>query len=623
MFWQATKVDTTPHLATKKKKRSFHFWELSMMKKNLLILAVAAAALVSCSSDEVVSQNTTLTGNDIQQKEIAFRPLAQPSTRAAGAAATNAVSGTDFPQNYTMQVAAYNYTDASHKGDYFGTATGVNFVYQYAGGSSAPGTNANYWGGNPAQYWPLSPTTLNFLAVSKVGPAGTDVVTPTFGVGGTSTWAKQVSVALADNKPDATNHNQHDLMYANGQAKVTQSGNVLSFGTNGTVGMTFNHALAWVYFRVKGASAAETTGNYAITINSITLNNAYYAGTFLAKLTTVETSSALSWDSDAANLKWSSPGSQSSNASPHYTYLGESSSKVLTTSFQSVGDGLLVVPTGSMTTPQVSFESFTINYTMSGNTYDYTYTPTDAQKTLLLNKKYVYDITFKLHEIFINPSVQDWTIVNKEILPSTTLAELKTQINSGKDCSGYIGYYVDASGNVLETDVSAIGVIAGFTNSSTDADDAYPGSRIYVIAKSDGIGADKSWASSGTTYATSGTTGVTYGSRTGYSQTSGLYTLSNTDFPAAKYAWEYQGKNGAAVITGSSGWFLPSEIQMVDFAQKFSKLSNVLSLSTYYWTSNQADATTSRYVYIRPDGLYGNSNANKTSTRKACPCFVY
>ena len=429
------------------------------MKKHLFLFAAAAVALASCSSDDTIAESSSAFGN--QQKEIAFSVFNQNATRAAGAAATNAVSGTDFPQNYTMQVAAYNYTDASHKGDYFGTTAGVNFSYQ-------PRTSNGWWAGTTAaQYWPLSPTTLNFLAVTEVGPVGTDVVTSTFGEGG-STWAKQVSVALADNKPDATNYNQHDLMYANGQAAVTQNGNALSFGTNDAVAMTFNHALAWVYFRVKGATAAETTGDYAITINSITLNNAYYSGTFLAKLTTVETSSALSWDSDGSNLKWSSPASQSSNASPHYTQLGTSGTKVLAADFQNVGDGLLVVPTGSMTSTQVSFESFTINYTVRGNTYDYTYTPTDEQKTLLLGKKYVFDITFKLHEIFVDASVQNWesATTNYVDVPSTAFVNTSDGAFNMSIGSGAGVYTFQVSG-LGATDASSVAV-ANVTDGTWD-----------------------------------------------------------------------------------------------------------------------------------------------------------
>jgi hypothetical protein len=75
----------------------------------------------------------------------------------------------------------------------------------------------------------------------------------------------------------------------------------------------------------------------------------------------------------------------------------------LTTSFVTVGNGLMVVPDDAATG---DFTSFTINYTFDGKTYEYTYTPASTQVEQA--KHYIYEITFRLHEIFINPSVEDW-----------------------------------------------------------------------------------------------------------------------------------------------------------------------------------------------------------------------
>ena len=53
------------------------------------------------------------------------------------------------------------------------------------------------------------------------------------------------------------------------------------------------------------------------------------------------------------------------------------------------------------------FTSFTIAYSFDGKDYTYTYTP--ASKSVDQKKHYIYEITFQLHEIFINPSVEDWS----------------------------------------------------------------------------------------------------------------------------------------------------------------------------------------------------------------------
>ena len=361
--------------------------------KKLFLFSVAALAFAACSNDEVVSENTTTN----QQKEISFAPLAKPGTRAAGAAEYNAVEVATYPQNYDMKVVAYSVPATGSAGNYFGAATadgGILFGYNYAGGA-ASGTNT-YWGGKTAaQYWPLSPATLNFLAVSHGGSPTADVVTETFN----SNYASGVTVALGDNKPQtaATGKGQHDLMYAFGRAQVTQSSNALSFPDK--VDMQFEHALAWVYFRVKANSPVEE----AITVNSIKLNGASYAGTFSAAVTNYDKAVGggdLAW----GTCQWSSPSASSDNVSPNWT------PAALTTDFVNVGDGLLIVPQGSMATPADAFTTFTVNYTLNGNTYDYTYTPDAGTKKLEKGKKYVYDITFKLHEIFVNASVTDWDV---------------------------------------------------------------------------------------------------------------------------------------------------------------------------------------------------------------------
>ena len=60
-----------------------------------------------------------------------------------------------------------------------------------------------------------------------------------------------------------------------------------------------------------------------------------------------------------------------------------------------------------MVVPNQGMASFTINYTLDGKTYNYTYTP--ASPTLAQATKYTYNITLTVHEIKIAPTVTDWT----------------------------------------------------------------------------------------------------------------------------------------------------------------------------------------------------------------------
>lgn len=322
--------------------------------KKLFLFSVVALALGACSNDDVVTENTKAN----QPKEISFAPIAQPSTRAA-------VDGTTFP-DIAMKVTAY---DAQKAGVFFD--------------ATSFGKSSSTWKGG--KYWPFAPATINFLAIAN---ANADNET---GVTWGSNKADQVEIVMSDNSTA-----QRDLMYACGTGSVTQSTNTLTFPIN--VPMEFKHAQAWVKFTVKANSSTEAS---AITVNSITLNNVSCAGTY--------TVTHANWDKTKAQREAADPagaldGSVSGVWSSYDASAGNKAVikaggySALSTSVQDFGD-LMVVPNQGMA-------SFTINYTIDGNTYNYTYTP--ASTTLAQKTKYVYNITFNLHEIEIAPEVVDW-----------------------------------------------------------------------------------------------------------------------------------------------------------------------------------------------------------------------
>lgn len=313
------------------------------MKKVFLVFSVAALALMACTSESV-----EYVGSGPEAKEIAFSPLAQRITRAA-------VDGTTFPTSSAMQVAAY---DVTHTREFFGATP---FSYR----------SSNIWAGG--KYWPLSAAYINFLAYTNFnGTFGSETDGATWG----SPNASGVTLVMTDNKTA-----QKDLMYAIGNGAVTQSGNDLNFPAN--VPMEFKHAQAWISFKAKGDAS--------ITINSITLNGAKYAGTYTITHTNYNKSSLQS-----VSGAWSSLGSVQNVAVPN-------SSLTLSGSSTSVGDGLMIVPDDAATG---DFTSFTINYTHDSKTYDYTFTP--ANTNVEQGKHYIYDITFTLHEILIAATVTDW-----------------------------------------------------------------------------------------------------------------------------------------------------------------------------------------------------------------------
>ncbi len=333
--------------------------------KKLFLFSVAALALGACSNDEVISENTTAQ----QPKEIAFTPYAQPNTRTADTK-QYAIDGTTFPTDLNMYVAAYQVEPTAT--NYF---AGTQFIYGNVGGS-ASGSSAK-WGGATAKYWPLSPCYINFLAYANVtGSAAFNTTTP----------ARAAKITQTDNSSTQT-----DLMYAIGNGEVTQSGNALTFPSQ--VNMQFKHAQAWMDFYVKANSSVET----GITVNSITLKGAKYAGTYTITHTNYDAKA-----SQSVAGAWSSLGSAKDVAVPGWT------AAALTQSPVHVGKGLLVVPDDVASTND--WTSFVINYTWDGKTYNYEYTAPDAPGANAEQAKhYVFNITFKLHEIFVAATVLDWT----------------------------------------------------------------------------------------------------------------------------------------------------------------------------------------------------------------------
>lgn len=321
------------------------------MKKYFYLFATAAVALASCSSDEQIAENSSF-GNQ-QQKEISLFAVNQKATRAA------ILDGT-FPTTSAIQVAAY---DAQNNVNFFNAAEFTHNTHNTSG----------WWGCSDAKYWPLSPATINFLGYANL-------------TAGSATWsspdnAAGVTLAMADNSST-----QNDLMYAVGQGKVTQTGNALIIPEK--VDMVFKHAQALLTFNVK-ANVAST-----ITLKKITLNNAIFSGS-LALTSDCKTATAAEPTVTAAT--WT-PGS------PTATFDAFSGEYAVTTSSVKKAD-IMVVPHPSAT----SFDSFTLTYRIAGVDKDLTYTFTPVDRNLAKATKYVYDINFTLHEIFINASVTEWT----------------------------------------------------------------------------------------------------------------------------------------------------------------------------------------------------------------------
>ena len=133
---------------------------------------------------------------------------------------------------------------------------------------------------------------------------------------------------------------------------------------------------------------------------------------------------------------------------------------------------------------------------------------------------------------------------------ASTLSELKTAINSGADCSNYIGWQVNSEGAIAESvSGTKIGYVAYVSTSDVDA--SVPNSRILVIASAD-VSEDKlAWGNDYYVYGL-------YDELNGYGNTKELdgYYGGYGESPAAHFAWNY-----SATIPGGGAqpahWFMP------------------------------------------------------------------
>ena len=333
------------------------------MKKYLFLASVAALSFTACTNE---TEEYVGAGSADQQREISFIPFAQKATRAASATTPAVVDGT-YPDELTMQVAAYAMhgpTSSWDAGGYF-DKTPFN------------GTNANNWKGTPARYWPLSDAYVSFLAVAGVEEGDVTSMGDPYASGATVVYDAASFTA------------QTDLMYSGKQAEVTKSGNTLVFPT--AVDMTFKHALAWLQFNVRAADAAYDE-KFAIT--KIEIVGANKTGTF-----TITNTGYNTVGDPTPTGEWGSFTDAANYDVPSSTIPAGS----LTTAYQACGKALLV-PKAS---PATSFTKFVIYYTLDGKAFTFDYTP---ESTILAQAtKYVYNITFKLTEIEIDPVVTPWT----------------------------------------------------------------------------------------------------------------------------------------------------------------------------------------------------------------------
>jgi hypothetical protein len=325
-------------------------------------IALLAVVLVLCSCAKTLTRE--------EPRELTLRPVASVSTKA-DPELDGASLGTD--NTYVI------YASASATGNP-AYLTGQLFTYysSSAAWKASSGTPGNYE--SSPVYWPLSGTTVDFLALALKPEANTALTTAPGSIAwnGSSQGGSAGGVTIANWDTYA---NQYDVLYAVSNA---QSG---SSNPDGTVPLNFQHTMAVVGFTARSASDAGI-----FTLKGLTLKNLQFKGSLVIDNTTTEV--APTWsvpEGDAYQndkempltmAEFSVPGSGATGLAIKCT------------------DHLLVIPQAS--------RSVVLTYHVKNSIPDLTCTLPLPRVVWKAGHRYIYDLVFTPTEIKATVTVTDW-----------------------------------------------------------------------------------------------------------------------------------------------------------------------------------------------------------------------
>lgn len=360
------------------------------MKKFFFLAALASVALASCVKNEPAKVDS--------QKEISFTtPVLATTTKA------DELQGTQFPDDKDFSVFAY-YTEGTFASDnatlYMDNVKVVNGAYDNTT------TGSTGWHAEKPYYWPKNtnsrltfdayyPTALPFASTAADGLKLADYTA-------TYTYDGQTDVMYADRAFDKTFSNQKN------DANDNYDG----------VDIKFNHAMSVVKIFVK---AKDATAESVIKVKSITLKDIAQKGTFSQSYATKGTGAVTSgWDvTYTGTLAEYAPTPAASNYA---------TSTAITQSVAQYGNNMIVLPqsfatggavnakieivyyikNGGSTGPEVE-QKYSLSLAGSDHKVEGTGTQISAWE---MAKRYNYTITFAVDEIFLAPSIDNWTDVN-------------------------------------------------------------------------------------------------------------------------------------------------------------------------------------------------------------------
>lgn len=315
--------------------------------KKFLFSILAVGAIVACTKSEVKYEGDT---------EIAFAPVASTATKA-DYDGFGAIDDNDYP--HTEQFRVWGYWKDVEEGKTYESFTDSK---TYIDGAAFKYATGNTWkGAKKSYFWPKTGSMV-FACLSPADAPVTDlshnVTTDNFSFyySGTDNTSKT-----------------KDIMWTDATLSVNEQ--------KDGVPVTFQHALTWITFKVKG----DVIASQHFVVNSLVMDEVFTGGTFNSKSKT--------WNNYTTPL-------------PIKVFEGTQSIKTDYAILENVEAGTLVVPQ--------YFEldrnySATLKFTNnSGDNPIEETIPLDLGSGWDIGKHYTYYITFTANEILIAPEVTDW-----------------------------------------------------------------------------------------------------------------------------------------------------------------------------------------------------------------------
>ena len=325
-------------------------------------LPLVLLLLLACSCAKTLTREEPL--------ELTLRPVASVSTKA-DPELDGASLGTD--NTYVI------YASASATGNP-AYLTGQLFTYysSSAAWKASSGTPGNYE--SSPVYWPLSGTTVDFLALALKPEAYTALTTAPGSIAwnGSSQGGSAGGVTIAEWDTYA---DQYDVMYA------VKNGQSVNNSSAGTIPLAFQHALAVVGFTAKSSTEADV-----YTLKGAIFNDLQFKGTIALDNTVTELVPAWSVPNDAEH--------RGDKAIPMTAATFSVPGPGATGSAIKLTDHLLVIPQAS--------RSVTLTYRVRNSLADLTVVLPLPRVIWKAGHRYIYNLVFTPTEIQATVTVTDW-----------------------------------------------------------------------------------------------------------------------------------------------------------------------------------------------------------------------